>query len=107
MSPSGSHTVKVGIQNQLVRFEIFGTQENALGRSEAGSLYQRWYLCWDSMDRLWVHSSDLGDFVWAANANGDFTCNALVKESSLLVEMPDVFRHELPQSVRHALGMAE
>ena len=60
--------------NSIVNYSVIDIKlSKRLFSDNAGSIYQRWYMVWDDMDNLWVHSSDIGGCVWIQNTEGNWT----------------------------------
>jgi hypothetical protein len=62
---------------------------------------QRWYLYWDEHDQLWIHSSDIGTFVWSKDADNHYAMLTISNSSpASIARMPDSFYARLPSSLR-------
>lgn len=95
---SGSYSITVSETPKGILNYVAKTQEgNALIISdEEASIYQRWSLYWDSSTAyLWVHSSDVGVFVWRPEDSGKYKKEAVDN----LESMPRAIYMELPSSL--------
>ena len=58
------------------------------------SKYHRWMLYWDSQERLWCFSGDIGTSVWIKNKEETYRHYDLVSRKDLISEMPvEVFEY--------------
>lgn len=106
-SKTGKYKLAVEINNDsIVHYKVIeNNREKTLFSENAGSLYQKWYLVWDSRDRLWVHSSDIGSVVWFKNSKGVWVKKRIVKDDGLFKEMPRIFKDNLPVTLKRRWGI--
>jgi hypothetical protein len=69
----------------------------------AGSPRHRWCVFFDDEERLWVHSSDIGDWVWLPS-DGTYSKHTIRMGEKLPAPVPKGFLDCLPQSMKRELS---
>ena len=102
-SKDGKYIAEIKTIDDIVHIKIREvTSGDILIQGKSGNVFHRWYLCWDSQDRLWNWNSDIGGDVfemkdgdWIRINNPDYT------------EAPASFIDELPSSMKRTLETKE
>lgn len=97
-----SYTMRVEIApDHLVRYSVSDAgNSNVLQSVERFSHGQRWCLFWDSQDRFWVWSSDIGGFVWQRDESNAYRQSPTSDNEELYKQMPDQVFDYLPNTMK-------
>ncbi len=99
----GDYKLVVSLQpdggGHLVAYELREPMADAVVASgDAGGNTSRWFFYWSADRELWVHSSDVGTYVWK-QANTGYQRH-LVTDDATIREMPDAVFDALPDSLK-------
>ena len=90
--------------NGVIYFALSDPGSGAtLVSEQLGSDFHRWFLYYHNNRDLWVHSSDIGSYVYALNDAG--YNRVLLNEAVREQPIPEVFKENLPSSLRRILGI--
>lgn len=91
--------VKENLEHNIVG-QIVDKGGKELGLDDThGSLYQRWFYCWDGKRKtLWFWSSDIGGHRWKISSEGSGVKEIL--QDADVARMPQEFWERLPDSVQ-------
>ncbi|MEX0775813.1 MAG: hypothetical protein WD042_08895 [Phycisphaeraceae bacterium] len=84
----------------LVTYELHAPVSDALIVSgDAGAASARWFLFWSVDHELWVHSSDIGTFIWQKDPNLGYQRHTVTGGLEVR-RMPDMVFDSLPESLK-------
>lgn len=84
----------------LVVYELHEPVAGAVVASgDAGSNASRWFFYWSVDRELWVHSSDVGTFVWQWQSDAGYQ-RRMVADNATIRRMPDAVFDALPKSLK-------
>ena len=96
---SSDGRLKMWADDGILQYEMRSGAEIVLRAVRRASMYQRCGIYWESMDRLWVASSDIGDAIWVRDA-GRLREETIMKGSKWESAMPEEFCELTAPSLR-------
>ena len=94
-----AYVLSVSIANDIVQYRVDDRKGNNCFSDNAGSVFSRWFFCWDNNSRLWVYSGDVGIFMWSKDGNGKWE-KLVVGPKFDNTKMPKAFYTHLPSSLK-------
>lgn len=100
----GDYKLVVSLQpvgsGQLAAFELRDPVADAIVASgDAGSNASRWFFYWSADRELWIHSADVGTFVWRGQRGAGYQRH-VVTDDATIRGMPDAVFDALPDSLK-------
>ncbi len=90
----------------IVNYKIESEKKILLSSNRGMSVYENWYLYWDAKtSSLWVSSSDIGLSVWEKERLEYREIIIRKDDRQILDSMPEIFKNELPSSLKAYLGL--